>query len=80
MFVLNFEVQKMFNKALTINNQKYTNIIYINSDMDSHIIENIITYLEKNYSKHITFFYHMYDKYGDFDNIKYDNIKKIEIE
>jgi len=36
-FVLNFEVQKMLNKALMIANQKYTNIIYINAMLDKNI-------------------------------------------
>lgn len=68
-FVLNFEVQKMFNKALTIANQKYTNIIYINSDLNNIILSNIITYLDKNYTRDIQFSYVLFDKLLEFDNV-----------
>lgn len=73
-FVLNFEVQKMFHKALTINNQKYTNIIYINSEMDSHIIQNIINYLNKIYGKDIIFSYKAYAKNGEFDDLSIETV------
>jgi len=77
-FVLNFEVQKMFNKALTITNQKYTNVIYINSDLDEQIIRNIVKYLEKNYSEDINFHYIIFDKYDEFTNIEL-NVDRFKI-
>lgn len=71
-FVLNFEVKKMFNKALSITNQKYTNIIYINSDLNVDTLKNIISYLEKNYSKDVMFSYVLFDKCGEFNGINVD--------
>lgn len=69
-FVLNFEVQKLINKALTIANEKYTNIIYINSELDDTVLLNIIGYLEKNYTKNIHFSYILFDKFNEFSDIK----------
>lgn len=76
-FILNFEVQKMFHKALTINNKKYTSIIYINSELSPDIIENISNYLNKSYGKEINFEYIYLNKDADFFDFD-ENINKIK--
>lgn len=76
-FILNFEVQKMFHKALTINNKKYTSIIYINSELSPDIIENVSNYLNKSYGKEINFEYIYLNKDADFFDFD-ENINKIK--
>jgi len=78
-FIFNFEIKKMFNKALNIPNKKYNTIIYINSEMTANTIKNIIEYLNDMHSEDNEFVYYVVDKFDEFDElIKEVNIKKIK--
>lgn len=48
-FIINYEIKKLLNKSIYIKNQKYTNIIYLNSMMSQAIINNAILFIESEY-------------------------------
>ena len=48
-FILNYEIKKLLDKAITISNQKYDNIIYVNAKLNVSSILNIIQFLNKTY-------------------------------
>lgn len=76
-FMLNYEIKKMLDKAVTIVNEKYDNIIYINCRMSSDGVLNIIGHLEKTYPKH-SFNYVLLDRDNEFADVK-DRCNKVHI-
>jgi len=48
-FLLNFEIKKLLDKAISIANKKYNRIIYVSSNMSTSGIINTIEFLKANY-------------------------------
>lgn len=68
-FMLNYEIKKLLDKAITISNEKYDNVVYINSRMTVASALNIVKHLENSYPKY-SFNYVMLDKENEFADIK----------
>lgn len=68
-FMLNYEIKKLLDKVITIVNEKYDNIVYINGRMSSTGILNVIGHLEKSYPNY-RFNYVMLDKDGEFSEVR----------
>lgn len=67
-FMLNYEIKKMLDKAVTIVNEKYDNIVYINGRMTSSGVLNIIGHLEKTYPNN-SFNYVLLDRDDEFTEV-----------
>ena len=67
-FMLNYEIKKLLDKAVTIANAKYDNIVYINARMSTSGVLNIIGHLEKEYDGY-TFNYVLLDRENEFADI-----------
>jgi hypothetical protein len=48
-FLLNYEIKKLLDKAITVKNEKYTRIIYLNLNISSVSILNTIDFIESEY-------------------------------
>ncbi len=49
-FLLNYEIKKLLDKAITLKNDKYTKIVYLNSNLSAATILNTIDFIEDEYS------------------------------
>lgn len=49
-FLLNFEIKKLLDKAISIANKKYNRIIYVSNNISTSGIINTIKFLKENYS------------------------------
>lgn len=78
-FLLNYEIQKLLDKAINISNNKYDKIIYINDNITISSILNTVKFLNDCYDN-ITFEYILYDKNEEFESIKEKpNMSKLNI-
>ena len=48
-FLLNYEIKKLLDKAITVKNEKYSRIIYLNSNLSSTTILNTIDFISDEY-------------------------------
>lgn len=48
-FLLNYEIKKLLDKAITVKNEKYSRIIYLNSNLSSTTILNTIDFVSDEY-------------------------------
>jgi hypothetical protein len=48
-FLLNYEIKKLLDKAITVKNEKYSRIIYLNSNLSTASILNTIDFIESEY-------------------------------
>lgn len=48
-FLLNYEISKLIDKVVKIKNQKYTRLIYLNTELSSSGILNSISFLNSTY-------------------------------
>lgn len=76
-FLINYEIKKLLDKAIYIKNKKYTNIIYLNSNLSITVIENAIKFIEDEYYP-IDFSFKIIEP-REFDNMGLDRIKKLDI-
>lgn len=65
-FLLNYEIKKLMDKAINIKNEKYTRIIYLNSNITTTGIYNTLEFLKNEYPI-IEFNYYMIDPKEDFE-------------
>lgn len=49
-FLLNYEIKKLLDKAINIKNQKYSNIIYLNTNLTYSSVMNMINFISSEYS------------------------------
>ena len=49
-FLLNYEISKLIDKVVKIKNQKYTRLIYLNTELSASGILNSIAFLRATYS------------------------------
>ena len=68
-FLLNYEVKKLLDKAITISNEKYENVIYINDNLSLAGMINIHQFLYDTY-KDIGFNFIVLDKEEEFGDIQ----------
>lgn len=68
-FMLNYEIKKLLDKVITIANEKYDNIVYINGRMSSNGVLNVIGHLEKSYPDY-QFNYVLLDKDGEYAEVR----------
>lgn len=57
-FLLNYEIKKLLDKAITLKNDKYTKIVYLNSNLSAATVLNTIDFIEDEYSD-FKFSYHL---------------------
>jgi hypothetical protein len=57
-FLLNYEIKKLLDKAITVKNEKYSTIIYLNSNLSSPIVLNTIDFINNEYLD-FNFEYHL---------------------
>ena len=76
-FLINYEIKKLLDKAIHIKNKKYTNIIYLNSNLSITIIENAIKFIEDEYYP-IEFTFKIIEP-REFDNFGLDRISKLDV-
>jgi hypothetical protein len=48
-FLLNYEIKKLLDKAITIKNEKYSKIIYLNLNLSETIILNTMDFISNEY-------------------------------
>lgn len=48
-FLLNYEIKKLLDKAITVKNEKYNQIIYLNSNLSTVSILNTIDFISEEY-------------------------------
>lgn len=49
-FLLNYEIKKLLDKAITVKNEKYSRIIYLNSNLSITSVLNTIDFINDEYS------------------------------
>lgn len=48
-FLLNYEIKKLLDKAITLKNEKYSRIVYLNSNLSAATVLNTIDFIESEY-------------------------------
>ncbi|CAB4175599.1 hypothetical protein UFOVP1247_237 [uncultured Caudovirales phage] len=48
-FLLNYEIKKLLDKAITVKNEKYSRIIYLNSNLSITSVLNTIDFINSEY-------------------------------
>jgi hypothetical protein len=48
-FLINYEIKKLLDKAIFIKNEKYTRIIYLNSNMSISTVRNSMAFINDEY-------------------------------
>lgn len=48
-FLINYEIKKLLDKAIFIKNEKYTRIVYLNSNMSIGTVQNAMLFIEDEY-------------------------------
>lgn len=48
-FLLNYEIKKLLDKAITLKNEKYAKIVYLNSNLSNATVLNTIDFIEGEY-------------------------------
>ena len=76
-FLINYEIKKLLDKAIYIKNQKYKNIIYLNSNLSITVIESAIKFIEDEYYP-ISFKFELIEP-KEFDKDGLDRIQKLSI-
>lgn len=79
-FLLNYEIKKLLDKAITVKNEKYDRIIYLNSNISSTTILNTIDFISTEYPD-FEFNYQLITPTSDTDPLEISNdlIEKIVI-
>ena len=76
-FLLNYEIRKLLDKALTIKNKKYTRVIYLNGQLTPSSIQNAMFFMESEYEILDLEFLIIKSKNLDPDDIPIDDKLKI---
>lgn len=48
-FLINYEIKKFLDKAINIKNEKYTRIIYLNSNLSASSVQNAMSFISDEY-------------------------------
>jgi hypothetical protein len=75
-FLINYEIKKLLDKAIHIKNEKYRNIVYLNSNISISTIRNAMHFIDNEYYP-ISFTYELIEpKEFNGDGLdKIDNLK-----
>ena len=76
-FLLNYEVKKLLDKAVNIKNQKYKQVIYLNSNISTSLILNTLDFIEDQY-ENIKFDYTLI-KSKELEEIEIREIEKVQV-
>jgi hypothetical protein len=57
-FLLNYEIKKLLDKTITVKNEKYSRIIYLNSNLSTTTVLNTADFINSEYPE-FTFNYHL---------------------
>lgn len=76
-FLLNYEVKKLLDKAVNIKNQKYKQVIYLNSNISTSLILNTVDFIEDQY-ENIKFDYTLI-KSKELDETEIREIEKVQV-
>ena len=76
-FIINYEIKKLLDKAINIKNQKYKNIIYLNSNLSVSLIKNAIDFISEEYYP-IHFNYSMIEP-KEFNSAGLDDISELDV-
>ena len=74
-FILNYELHKLLNKVITIDNSKYSDMYYNNNNLSISGVLNLIHWLNKTYKNHANFTYYVHLDDAE-DNVNFYNILK----
>ncbi len=70
-FLLNYEIKKLLDKAITLKNDKYSRVIYLNSNLSITSILNTIDFINEEYLG-FTFNYQLIDSFdSDLNDIQF---------
>ena len=70
-FLLNYEIKKLLDKAITLKNDKYSRVIYLNSNLSITSILNTIDFINVEYLG-FTFNYQLIDSFdSDLTDVKF---------
>lgn len=70
-FLLNYEIKKLLDKAITLKNDKYSRVIYLNSNLSITSILNTIDFINEEYLG-FTFNYQLIDSLdSDLTDVKF---------
>jgi hypothetical protein len=59
-FLLNYEIKKLLDKAITVKNEKYSRIIYLNSNFSKTSVLNTMDFINEEY-QNFRFKYYLVD-------------------
>ena len=76
-FLLNYEVKKLLDKAVNIKNQKYKQVIYLNSNISTSLILNTLDFIEDQY-ENIKFDYTLI-KSKELDETEIREIERVQV-
>ena len=76
-FIINYEIKKLLDKAINIKNQKYKNIIYLNSNLSVSLIKNAMDFISEEYYP-IYFNYSMIEP-KEFNSAGLDDISELDV-
>lgn len=76
-FLLNYEIKKLLDKAITVKNEKYSKIIYLNSNLSATTILNTIDFISDEYTD-FNFKYQLISPTSDPDPIEMESSSLIE--
>lgn len=76
-FIINYEIKKLLDKAINIKNEKYTRIVYLNSNLSIGVISNAMQFISDEYDP-IRFKYSLIEP-KEFDKDGMDQIKNLHI-
>jgi hypothetical protein len=76
-FLINYEIKKLLDKAIHIKNEKYRNIVYLNSNISISTIRNAMHFIDIEYYP-INFTYELIEP-KEFDGDGLDKIENLKI-
>ena len=76
-FLINYEIKKLLDKAIYIKNEKYSNIVYLNSNISISTIRNAMHFIDNEYYP-ISFNYELIEP-REFDSDGLDLIRDLKI-
>ncbi len=76
-FIINYEIKKLLDKAINIKNQKYKNIVYLNSNLSVSLIRNAIDFISEEYYP-ISFKYNLIEP-KEFNNEGLNDISDLTV-
>jgi hypothetical protein len=78
LFLLNYEIKKLLDKAVSAKTKKYKNVIYLNSNLSTYSLLNSISFIQNEYPT-IDFKLHLVTNFeiDDFDHSQFKDIPLI---